>query len=307
MVKRLPECVPALPVGFHPPDRRQKQDGGQELRPGRRQRLRGDAGHDIVAVGPEPDPVGPARGAAGPASADLAIGSEFLAGLGVPESNGPMIAAQVSGAGGVPLELGVAADDADVLRESIRSAASADALVTIGGASMGEADLVKRVLDQMGFELDFWRVRIRPGSPFSFGRLAVGERRLPVFGLPGNPASAFVTFELFVRPFLLRLAGHRRVLRRTQRCEARSDLRGPPGLTHYVRVEIDATGDPPVAVATGSQGSGLVRSLHRADGLAVVPEESDGVAAGQPVDVILLGDGPAELEYGSGVSEPDAS
>ena len=222
---------------------------------------------------------------------------DVRSGLGIPESNGPMIAAQVSAAGGRPAELGIAPDEGEAIRRSVEAASGADALVTLGGASMGEADLVKRVLDGMAFRLDFWRVRIRPGSPFSFGWLPRGERLQPVFGLPGNPASAFVTFELFVRPFLLRTAGHRRVLRRVVRCVAGEKLPGRPGLTHYLRVVLDSTGTPPVATSTGSQGSGLVRSLHSADGLAVIPEHADGVDAGQPIDVILLDDVPAALEY----------
>ena len=223
---------------------------------------------------------------------------EVISGLGVPDSNGPMVAAQVRAAGGIAEPLGIVADDPEALSDRLLLAANADVLVTLGGASMGEADLLKRVLDGLGFRLDFWRVRIRPGSPFSFGWLPREGREQPVFGLPGNPASAFVTFELFVRPFLLAMAGHRRWFRRTLRCVAGDDLAGPPGLTHFLRVRLDTEVWPPVATPVGPQGSGLVRTLARADGLAVVPEEADGIARGEPVDVMLLDDPPVAAEEG---------
>jgi molybdopterin molybdotransferase len=129
---------------------------------------------------------------------------------------------------------------------------------------------------------------MRPGSPFSFGYLERGTRLQPVFGLPGNPSSAFVTFELFVRPFLRRLAGHRRCFRLTEQQTAGEELRGPLDLAAYLRVRIDRSATPPVARLTGPQGSGLVRGLALADGLAVLPEGVGTVPAGAPVSVMLL-------------------
>ena len=214
-------------------------------------------------------------------------------GAGVPESNGPMLAAAVTHASAVPIRLGTATDDEHDLRERIENAADADALVTIGGASMGEADLVKRVLDDLGFEQSFWRVRMRPGSPFGFGWLPRSEGKQPVFGLPGNPSSAFVTFELFVRPFLLALAGHRNILRRTVRCVAGEPLKGPADPTCFLRVGLDSASHPPQVTLVGPQGSGLVRTLHAADGLAVLPHGIREIAKGEPVDVMLIDDAPA--------------
>ncbi len=221
---------------------------------------------------------------------------EVRAGAGVPESNGPMIAAQVAQAGGIPHYLGISPDEPEALRTLLEAGGEADALVTVGGASMGEADLVKQVLAGLNFELDFWRVRIRPGSPFGFGWLPRGEARLPVFSLPGNPASAFATFEVLVRPYVLSLAGHRCVHRRTVRCAAGEDLRGAPGLTYFLRVEVDSRTDPPFATLCGPQGSGLVSSLSRAHGLAIIPEVADGVARGEKLDVLMLDDAPAVTE-----------
>lgn len=220
---------------------------------------------------------------------------EVRAGTGIPESNGPMVAAQVAQSGAVPRYLGVSSDEPEALRTLLRAGAEADVLVTVGGASMGEADLVKRVLADLGFELDFWRVRIRPGSPFGFGWLPRGTTRIPVFSLPGNPASAFATFELFVRPWLLASAGHRYVYRRRIHCVAGEDMRGPPGLTEFLRVEVDSRHESPKAMLCGPQGSGLVRSLSRAQGLAIIPEEANGVARGEGLEVLLLDDAPALL------------
>ncbi|MEX2465918.1 MAG: gephyrin-like molybdotransferase Glp [Gemmatimonadota bacterium] len=232
-----------------------------------------------------------------PAVSLLATGDELravdryedvAAGTGIPESNTPMLSAIIAEAGGVVGRVAIARDDPADLEAHIEASAPADLLVTIGGASMGEADLVKRVLDRMGFEQEFWRVRMRPGSPFSFGHLSRGERRQPVFGLPGNPASAFVTFELFVRPFLRRLAGHAACFRPTERLIAGEELRGPTDLAAYLRVRIDRDTEPGTVRLTGPQGSGLVRGLAFADGLAVLPEGLGSIREGDPVDVLLL-------------------
>ncbi len=212
-----------------------------------------------------------------------------LAGEAIVDSNGPMLAVQVAEAGGVPSVLGPARDTEGSLRRGVEAARGLDALVTVGGASMGTHDLVKRVLDQVGFRLEFWRVRVRPGSPFSFGWLAGGVgSEVPVFGLPGNPASAFVTFELLVRPFLRAVSGFAGTERPRVRAVLEDDLRSPADLTAYLRVELDRVGGAYRATLTGPQGSGLVHSLPRADGLAVLPEGMAHAAAGSEVEVILL-------------------
>jgi len=176
---------------------------------------------------------------------------------------------------------------------------------------MGEKDLLKRVLLRLDFQLDFWRARVRPGSPVSFGLLPREGTRLPVFGLPGNPASAFVTFHVFVAPYLRARLGSPRP--RGTTVEARTDtaLTSPSGLTHFFRVRLyrraeeerpaeadggcrgGRTSSPAVGTGlrcslTGPQGSGLVRSLRDADGLAVVPEGVGRIEEGDPVSVLLL-------------------
>jgi molybdopterin molybdotransferase len=129
---------------------------------------------------------------------------------------------------------------------------------------------------------------MRPGSPFGFGWLPGDGDDQAVFGLPGNPASAFVTFELFVRPFLLALAGHSRVLRPEIVCRSGDEIETRAALTHFHRVMLDEGPDGMVATLTGSQGSGLVSGLARADGLAVIPEAVDRTAPGDALRVILL-------------------
>lgn len=218
-------------------------------------------------------------------------------GLGVPETNGKMLAAMVSGLGSEPRYLGIAPDDPTELASLVDAGEDADVLVTIGGASVGEADFVKRVLDEADFELDFWRVKMRPGSPVSFGWLPRDEHRQAVFGLPGNPSSAFVAFQVFVRPFLLRLAGHRRVLPRSVTCRAGEVIETRADLTYFQRVSLRREGADTVARLTGSQLSGLVSGLAAADGLAVVPPETTRIEVGDPVDVMLLDVGPGALEH----------
>jgi molybdenum cofactor synthesis domain-containing protein len=215
---------------------------------------------------------------------------DVRSGRGVPNSNGPMIAAMVAAAGAGPLPVGNAADEADDLRSRLESARDADVLVTLGGASMGEADLVKRVLDRMGYRPDFWRVRMRPGSPFGFGWLPRDGRDQPTFTLPGNPTSAFVTFEVFVRPFLRRLAGHAHPTRRHVVCRAAETIRAPARLTYFLRVELSGNGDDTSARLTGPQGSGLVSGLARARGLAVIGEDVATVKEGEDVAVMLIED-----------------
>jgi molybdopterin molybdotransferase len=226
--------------------------------------------------------------------------ADVRAGLGVPESNSPMLAAAVRDAGAEALQLDIALDSTESLRQRLAEAADAEVLITIGGASMGEADLVKRVLDQEGFEQDFWRVRMRPGSPISFGWLPRGDRRQAVFSLPGNPSSAFVTFEVFVRPYLLRLAGHERVHRRVVPCRARESFDTPADLTYFQRVSVDAEDGKLIASLTGPQLSGLVRGLASADGLAIVPPHRTSIEPGEMVDVMLLDAGPAPCATAAG-------
>ena len=218
--------------------------------------------------------------------------AEVAAGRAIPDTNGPVLAAAVRDAGGEAVRPGIARDTEESVREHIlRGTERADLLITIGGASMGEGDLFKRVLDDLGYQPDFWRARVRPGSPFGFGHLPVeGREPVPVFGLPGNPASAFVTFHLFARPFISALAGHRHPLPPTLRARAGDAMRGPMGLAVYPRVRLrPAPGGGWVATLAGPQSSALVAPTGHADGLAVIPEGVQAVNEGEELEVLLFG------------------
>ena len=253
------------------------------------------AGADAVSVHPAP------RVAVVATGDELAGPDEFdrvLAGDAVPEVNGPMLSAAVNAAGGDARTGPAAPDDLEALTARLEGELDADLLVTIGGASMGTGDLVKRALDRLGFALDFWRVTMRPGSPFGFGHVPRdGARPLPVCSLPGNPSSAFVTFELFVRPLVRRLAGHARIHRPTVEARAGEALASHPRNTMFPRVTLRR--DPSGVLhahSAGDQTSGLVHTLARADGLAVVPPSDHPVAPGDSLRVLVLDD-----EFGASV------
>lgn len=210
---------------------------------------------------------------------DLDGFQEVRAGRKIVNSNTYALVAAVLATGCEPVPLGIAADDEESLRKHLQAGLGADALITTAGASVGEYDLIKDVLDDLGFRLDFWRVRMRPGSPFSFGWL--GD--VPVFGLAGNPVSVLVTFEVLVRPALRRMQGRQRVHSPTLRVTAADRIPGAGGLTHFPRARLEPDGSGGwSARLTGPQGSGILTSVAAADALIVVPE---GIEAIEPGDV----------------------
>jgi molybdopterin molybdotransferase len=217
--------------------------------------------------------------------AGLEAFEEVRAGRRIADSNSYALAAAIALAGGEPVRLGIARDDEASLRERLAPAATLDVLVTTAGVSVGEHDIVRDVLERLGLELDFWRVRMRPGSPASFGRLG----RTLVFGLPGNPVSALVTFEVLVRPALRRLAGRRDMHSRTLRVRVAEPIASKGRLTHFLRVRLEPDGAGGyVARLTGPQGSGILSSVARADALLIVPEDVDHVEAGEELEAIPL-------------------
>jgi molybdopterin molybdotransferase len=156
---------------------------------------------------------------------------------------------------------------------------------------VGDRDYVRPVLEKLGCELVFWGVRIKPGFPLVFGRFPPQGGGGPgplVFGLPGNPVSAMVTFEEFVRPVLRRLAGHRRWFRPRVEVVLAETLRKPPGRLHLVRVTLARAGGRLLAVPTGSQSSGVLRSMALAQGLLIFPAEASELAEGTSAQVQLL-------------------
>ena len=216
----------------------------------------------------------------------------------IPESNSHLICASVEAAGAIPNNLGIAKDDQQDIGAHIKKGREADVLITIGGASMGEGDLFKDCLDQAGFSLDFWRAKMRPGSPVSFGQLPRENRNNQiVFSLPGNPSSAMVTFEIFVRPFLLALAGSSQIYRPIIDASSAIALSSPKNLTEFPRVKIEKRNGHLTFFPAGPQGSGLVGSLGVADALAIIPEGIDKVDEGSTLSLILLHDSPGFYDW----------
>lgn len=203
------------------------------------------------------------------------------------DSNRPMLCALVAEAGGVPEDLGHAPDDeAEVVARLERATSDCDAVITSGGVSVGDYDVVKAVLDRMGV-LRWWQIAIKPAKPLAFGMLGA----VPVFGLPGNPVSSHVSFELFARPALLHMGGHRRIHRLAVEAVAGEAFRRrPDGRIHFVRVALEQSPGGAVARSAGGQGSNVLSAMAGADGLAVLPD-GPGVDEGGRLVVLLL-DGP---------------
>jgi molybdopterin molybdotransferase len=234
-----------------------------------------------------------------PRIAVLATGDELVpAGqpLGpaqIPDSNSVSVASQGLDAGADVIRLGIAPDDEAAMDAILaRGIAQADVVVATGGVSVGAHDLVKDAFERAG-EMQLWRVAIQPGKPLAF---AVAKRAdgsiVRLFGLPGNPVSSFVTFELFVRPVLRALSGHAdRSGREVVRARLTDPAPSTPGRRSFVRVTLhrDDDGSGWLAGLAGGQGSHVLSALARADGLAIVPEEDESLPAGSSVDVIRLG------------------
>lgn len=203
-------------------------------------------------------------------------------------SNAVALAASVRAAGGVPVMLGPAPDDLSAIQNAVRPHLEAlDMLVTTGGVSVGDRDLVRPALAGLGVTEHFHRVRLRPGGPTVFGTFANG---MPWFGLPGNPVSTIVTFLLFVRPAIRQLLGHEEVLPTTLEVEVAEDVARDPMLELHQRCRLTARpGQRPLASLTGPQGSQLLTSMAAADALLVVPAGAGVVRAGEVLGAMVLG------------------
>jgi molybdopterin molybdotransferase len=201
------------------------------------------------------------------------------------DANSYTVAAQVQRCGGVPLLLGVARDREALVRRGMREALEqrADLIITSGGVSVGDFDLVKQVLAAEG-EMHFWSLNMKPGRPLAFG--VVGG--VPLLGLPGNPVAAMISTELFARPALLKMQGFTDWGRPAIRARLTQPIARKDGRRHYLRVRLRETAMGYEATLTGEQGSGILSSLVQADGLAIIPEDVDHVHAGAEVEVLLL-------------------
>jgi len=191
----------------------------------------------------------------------------------------------LTGVGAEVVDYGIVGDDADELRSTLaEAAASTDIVVSSGGVSMGEYDLVKALLEELG-SIDFWKVAMKPGKPFAFGKLA----GTPFFGLPGNPVSVAVASEQFLRPAILRMMGSAALFRTRVRGIIEEDVLTDPHKTVFLRVVVRPGADGVFrARLSGGQGSNILTALAAADALAVIPVGVGGVAAGTMVDLDLM-------------------
>ena len=201
------------------------------------------------------------------------------------DSNSFALIAQARELGAGARRVSAASDDADLIRDAVREAlTTADVVVTSGGVSVGEKDLVKGTMLELGVQQVFWGVKFKPGKPLFFG--VHGDVRL--FGLPGNPVSAMVCFELFVRPALMTMMGREDKIRPHIEVYFQEDIKNNFGRMHAMRVSLERTEKGWLARSVGAQGSGLVSSLTKADALALIGPDSQGARAGEPVQAIVL-------------------
>jgi molybdopterin molybdotransferase len=235
-----------------------------------------------------------------PRVAILATGDELVpidAPLGpgkIRNANGYSNAGQVLACGGMPIRLGIARDTTEELTAGIHRAMKqgADLLITSGGVSVGDFDLVKQVLAAEG-DMGFWRVRMKPGKPLAFGTLhpmaASGNASIPILGLPGNPVSAMVSFEMFARPAIMTMLGAKGWQRPMVRATLMDSIPHKDERRHYVRVTLRLRNEVFQAHLTGEQGSGILSSMVKANALAIIPEDWSEAPAGARVDVMILG------------------
>jgi molybdopterin molybdotransferase len=194
-----------------------------------------------------------------------------------------MLAAFVESCGAEAISLGVARDDRDDLARRLAAAGVADLLLTTGGVSVGDYDMVKEVLREIG-RVDLWQVRIRPGKPLAFGR--IGER--PLIGLPGNPVAAAVAFVQFARPAILTLLGRHHLDLPTVPARLLAQVESRGGRRHYVRVRVEPSSNGWEARPVGPQGTGALSSLARANGLLVIPDGTEVAEIGEVYPVQML-------------------
>ena len=259
------------------------------------------AGQTLLEPGTQVAPAAIAVAAAGghatlpvhrmPRVAILATGDELVpagALLGpaqIPDSNTPGLMAAARDAGAEVRALGIAHDTFESVRDALQQGLDwADVVVASGGVSVGAHDVVKDAFASLG-QIELWRIAVQPGKPLAFGRAG----KTLMFGLPGNPVSSLVTFELFVRPVIRRLAGHDDVIgRETVIATLDGAVRKAPGRRAFIRVRLDRRGEGWRASLAGGQESHMLSALAAADGLAIIPETMDSADAGAQVEVIRL-------------------
>ena len=223
---------------------------------------------------------------------DVDQADQILAGKKIASSNTHTLTALIRLAGGHPVNLGIAADDRDSLRRHLEPARECDLLVTTAGISVGEHDYLREVIEAMGGVLKFWKLRMRPGAPVGFGLL--GD--IPWIGLPGNPVSTMVTFELFVRPAIRVMSGRDLPFRRSVPVRMAESVSLKPKLQHFLRAVVTESAGQREARLTGPQGSGILTSMVRANALLVIPEGQFETPVGSE-QMAILRDDPSHTEH----------
>ena len=228
-----------------------------------------------------------------PVVAVLSTGDELVE-LGQPLSEGKIydsnlysIASLIQRTGCVPRVLGIAEDKEEAIVAKLKQIGDADMLLTTGGVSMGDYDMVKDILNRDG-EMVFWKVRVKPGKPLAFGKIRKDGGSIPHLGLPGNVVSCMVSFELFVRPALLKMMGKTNIAKPTVEAILEEDVTNDAGRRLYNRAVIERRGDVYYARLTGEQSSGMISSMSRANGLIVIPEERTSMSKGDTVQALML-------------------
>ncbi|MFQ5950155.1 MAG: gephyrin-like molybdotransferase Glp [Nitrospiria bacterium] len=201
-------------------------------------------------------------------------------------SNGYGLAAQVIEAGGIPINLGIAKDTHADLIEKLKEGRHADMILASGGVSMGDYDFVIEVLKELGAEMKFWKVAMKPGRPLAFG--VISGR--PAFGLPGNPVSSMVSFEQFVRPAILLASGRAEIFRPTILAVLEEEIRKRPGRRLFLRAVVSIREGEYTVRSAGDQDSAVLMSLVKANAFIILPAEGDFVKSGEKVTVQLLSD-----------------
>lgn len=226
-----------------------------------------------------------------PRVAILSTGDELVelgqtAGPGkIINSNSLALAAAVAACGAEPVMLGIARDNLDDHRCKLADGLACDALITSAGVSAGDRDLVREVLTELGVEQQFWKILIKPGHPTAFGL----HGAKPVFSLPGNPVSSLVTFEMFVKPALLKMMGYPRPVSPTISAILREEVKKKAGRVNFLRVRLMAADDGTIyATTAGDQNTGILTTLLHADGLGILPSDETHFAAGSSIDVQVI-------------------
>lgn len=207
-------------------------------------------------------------------------------------SNALSLAAAVKEIGAIPVILGIARDNHKSHREKMAEGLKADALITSAGVSAGDRDLVREVLIELGMKQLFWRVDIKPGGPTAFGLYD----NKPVFCLPGNPVSTMVTFEEFARPALLKMMGHKRVIKPLIKAVLQNSASKKPGKINFLRVKLVSSEGRYLAYSSGDQNTGILKTMLMADAMAVLPADRTTFSAGEEVDIHILSGNVGMLE-----------